>query len=200
MDLFLDRGFEHVSVAEVAAAAGVTEKTVFNHFATKEELVYPQDHDTEAALLDALRSRPAGTSALTALRTFFLDGYAQRFPRDAATRRRAAKIAKLVADSPVLRARERSILARYADGVRDQLAAELGARPGDLRPAVVANAVIAVHQAVLEGYRAALPGRESAAKLSERMHHAAAEAFDLLAAGLGSYATDARTGPGRDPS
>lgn len=70
MHLFLDRGFEQVTVAEIAAAAEVTEKTVFNHFPTKEELVLPQDHDTESALLDALRSRPAGTSALTALRTF----------------------------------------------------------------------------------------------------------------------------------
>lgn len=200
MELFLDRGFEHVSVAEVAAAAGVTEKTVFNHFATKEELVFPQDQDTEAALLDALRSRTAGTSALTALRTFFLDGYAQRFPRDAATRRRTAKIAKLVADSPGLQARGRAILDRVADRVSDQLAAELGAGPGDLRPVVVANAVIAVHQAVLDGYRDGLRGRESAAKLSERMHHAAAEAFDLLANGLGSYAADPHIGSGREPT
>ncbi|HEX5204200.1 MAG TPA: TetR family transcriptional regulator, partial [Actinoplanes sp.] len=52
MGLFAERGFERVSVAEVAAAAGVTEKTVFNHFATKEDLVYAGDHAFEADLLD----------------------------------------------------------------------------------------------------------------------------------------------------
>ncbi|WP_152365743.1 TetR/AcrR family transcriptional regulator [Microlunatus speluncae] len=189
MELFLDRGFEHVSVAEIAASAGVTEKTVFNHFASKEDLAHPQGQDLEAEVLEALRRRPAGTSALATLRTFFLDGYAQRFPAEVEIRRRAARIAELVAGSPALRAREREILARFADRIGAQLAAEVGARPGDLRPTVVANAVIAVHQAVLAEYRAGLPGAESAAALSRRMLRAAAEAFDFLAAGLSTYAT-----------
>ena len=48
--LFAGRGFDAVTVAEVARAAGVTEKTVFNHFETKEDLVYSEDRAFEAEL------------------------------------------------------------------------------------------------------------------------------------------------------
>src|SRR5436305_1921691 len=42
MQLFAQRGFDHVTVAEVAAAAGVSEKTVFNYFPTKEDLFFDE--------------------------------------------------------------------------------------------------------------------------------------------------------------
>jgi len=177
LELFAERGFERVSVAEVAAAAGVTEKTVFNHFATKEDLVYFEDQAFEDALLGAVRDRGAGTPVLVALRGFFLEAYAR------GAQRRATTLAELLASSAALRVREREILARYAD----RLAEELGARPGDLRPAVVATAVIGVHQAVIAGYREGLLAREPAAALDRRMLAAAGEAFDLLADGLAGF-------------
>lgn len=188
MALFAERGFEQVSVAEVAAAAGVTEKTVFNHFATKEDLVYSEDHVFETALLDAVRSRATGISVLEALSAFLLQAYSGGFPRRPAIQRRAVTMATLVASSPALRAREREILARYAGRLRDQLAVELGAQAGDLRPAVAANAMIGVHQAVIAGYRQGLLDHEPAAALSRRMHAAAEGAFDLLADGLAGFA------------
>src|ERR687888_762867 len=71
--LFRERGFDAVTVAQVAREAEVSEGTVFNYFRTKEDLFYGQMETFEAALLAAVRERPAGESALAAFRTFVLE-------------------------------------------------------------------------------------------------------------------------------
>ncbi|MFD3519233.1 TetR/AcrR family transcriptional regulator [Streptomyces sp. NPDC058653] len=78
--LFLERGFERVSVAEIAAAADVSKPTLFRYFPTKEDLVLHRfaDHEDEAARV-VTGARGAG-SALDALRLHFADGLARRDP------------------------------------------------------------------------------------------------------------------------
>src|SRR5437879_13605264 len=71
--LFGERGFDAVTVAEIARAADVSEGTVFNYFPAKEDLFYGQTESFETALVDAVRDRPAGESALAAFRRFVLD-------------------------------------------------------------------------------------------------------------------------------
>ena len=66
--LFVERGFERVTVAEIARAADVAEKTVFNYFPTKEDLVYWRLEAFEDELLTAIRERWPGESALDRLR------------------------------------------------------------------------------------------------------------------------------------
>src|SRR3954454_278602 len=66
--LFAQRGFDAVTVAEVAAAADVSEKTVFNHFATKEDLVFAGGDVRLAPLQAAIAERPPGTSVLDVFR------------------------------------------------------------------------------------------------------------------------------------
>lgn len=69
--LFLaKKSFEAVTVADVAAAAGVSEKTVFNHFKCKEELVFDLDPIIEDQLVQAIRNRPPQASVLDALKGF----------------------------------------------------------------------------------------------------------------------------------
>src|ERR687885_2700207 len=68
MELFVKRGFDHVTVAEVADAAGVSEKTVFNYFPTKEDLFFDEVPAREAAIVEAIRGRKAGESVVGALR------------------------------------------------------------------------------------------------------------------------------------
>src|SRR3954452_8276375 len=68
MELFLARGFDPVTVAEVAEAAGVSEKTVFNYFSAKEDLVFPSVEQRWMALLDEIRNRPPGTSLVEPFR------------------------------------------------------------------------------------------------------------------------------------
>ena len=62
-EMFLARGFEAVTVTEVAAAAGVSEKTVYNYFPTKESLVLDQIQGQIERLVGAVRDRPRGSHA-----------------------------------------------------------------------------------------------------------------------------------------
>lgn len=65
--LFGRRGYEAVSVAEIAEAADVSEQTVYNHFATKEDLVFDRTDELDAALADAIAQRPPETPAAAAV-------------------------------------------------------------------------------------------------------------------------------------
>ncbi|MEU3776123.1 TetR family transcriptional regulator [Streptomyces sp. NPDC032472] len=80
LELFLERGFDAVSVADVAAAAEVSKPTLFRYFPTKEDLVLDRfaDHQDEAARI--VGERPAGQSPVAALRTHFLAALAERDP------------------------------------------------------------------------------------------------------------------------
>ncbi|MGC9220305.1 MAG: TetR/AcrR family transcriptional regulator [Solirubrobacteraceae bacterium] len=66
-DLFIARGFETVTIAEVAAAAQVSEKTVYNYFATKESLVLDEVDEQLTRLVGATRDRPTGTTPTAAI-------------------------------------------------------------------------------------------------------------------------------------
>src|SRR4029077_14057871 len=66
--LFLERGFDAVTVAEVAREAGVSSVTVFNHFPRKEDLYLARRVDGVGLLRAAVRDRPPGVDVVAALR------------------------------------------------------------------------------------------------------------------------------------
>jgi AcrR family transcriptional regulator len=70
--LFAEHGYEHVSVTDVARAAEVAEQTVYNYFATKEQLVTDRDQQIQDRLVDLIRSRPPGLTPAAAIRGFVL--------------------------------------------------------------------------------------------------------------------------------
>src|SRR3712207_8221990 len=70
--LFLERGYDRVSIRDIADAADVATTTLFKHFPGKEALVFDKDEDREAALIAAVRRRPAGQSVVDALREHVL--------------------------------------------------------------------------------------------------------------------------------
>ncbi len=72
--LFMARGYHAVTTAEIAARAEVSVATLFNYFPVKEALVFDEDQEMEAAMVDAVLSRPVGQSILESLRRFILDG------------------------------------------------------------------------------------------------------------------------------
>ena len=65
--LFITRGFEQVTLAEIAEAADVSVKTIFNHFGSKEELFFDRSAELFDGLVAAVRERPAGTTPLGVL-------------------------------------------------------------------------------------------------------------------------------------
>src|SRR5712692_7150084 len=75
--LFNERGFDSVTVAQVARAADVSDATVFNYFPTKESLFFGQMQTFEEALVQAVGERRVGESVLAAFRRF-IDERSQR--------------------------------------------------------------------------------------------------------------------------
>ena len=127
--LFSERGFERVTVAEIARAAEVSEQTVFNYFPTKEDLVYWRLQSFEDELLATIRERAPGEPALAAFRRFLLA--AARACSASATRRRAEQLAaltRMITESPALLAREQQIFAGYTASLAALLAEETAAR------------------------------------------------------------------------
>ena len=186
MALFAERGFDAVTVAEVAQAADVSTATVFNYFPTKEDLVYSRFEAFEEALLAAIRERPPEESVLDAFGRFILERSREGASRDLGER--VATTARIITGSPALLARERRIVAAYAEALAGLIAQETGAAPDDIRPRVAAGALMAVHRSLIDyARRRALSGRASR-KLASDLEAEGARALALLAEGLGDYA------------
>src|SRR4051794_3156418 len=115
--LFAERGFEQVTVAEIAREAEVAQATVFNYFPTKEDLFYSRLEAFEERLLAAIRERRPGQSVLDAFAAFLLDQrgvLAMRAPDgDEAATAQIRTITRIVTESPALLARERQVFEDY---------------------------------------------------------------------------------------
>src|SRR6187200_3087219 len=81
MGLFAEHGFDAVTVADVARAADLSEKTVFNYLPAKVDLVVHGGEERRAALIEAIRSRPAGASIVEPFRAASLE-FVERLERD----------------------------------------------------------------------------------------------------------------------
>ena len=184
--LFEKKGFDRVSVAEIARAADVSEVTVFNYFPTKEDLFYGGMEFFEEQLIESVRSRPKGDSAVKAFRRRLLVG-ADRL-ESKPTAEAILKAAQLVSASPSLVAREREIVERFTARLAELLAQETGADAEDVEPLTVASALMATHRALV-GYvrRRVLAGRRGA-RLAEEYRSQARRAFARVERGLADYA------------
>lgn len=72
LTLFFERGFEQVSVREIADLADVSPKTVFTYFPRKEALVFSDEEERQDALVHAVTTRSPGTSISAALSAHYL--------------------------------------------------------------------------------------------------------------------------------
>ncbi|GGY74459.1 TetR family transcriptional regulator [Streptomyces olivaceoviridis] len=173
--LFLERGFDAVSVAEVAAAAGISKPTLFRYFPAKEDLVLHRiaDHETEAARVVAGEAGP-----VDALRRHFLAGLERRDPVTGLNDHPGVlAFHRLLYGTPSLVARA------YAHQERSEaaLAEALG---GDLAARLAAAQIIAVQRVLaLENWRRIAAG-EPVAEVAPDAMAAAERAFRRLAEGL----------------
>jgi AcrR family transcriptional regulator len=194
--LFLERGFDQVSVAEVARAADVSEQTVFNYFPTKEDLVFERMDTFEHELLAAVRERPEGEPALRAFARFILDRSDTAMAGDG--RRRVTELTRLVNASPSLEARERQVVAKYTDALAALLAEETGAAPDEIEPRLAAEAMMAFHRSLVDFARRRARSRTSTAGLASEIRAAGEHALAFLDGGLADYARRASAAPARD--
>ena len=186
--LFAERGFDAVTVAEIARAADVSEGTVFNYFPAKEDLFYGQMESFETALVDAVRDRPAGESALAAFRRFVLD-------RAVGLDERAeviAKAARIITASPTLQAREREVVESSTRSLAELLAAEAGPRGSDVEAWAVASSLMGVQRGLVRRVRANVLAGMRGAELVADVKAQGRRAFARLERGLGDYAVKKR--------
>jgi AcrR family transcriptional regulator len=184
--LFTERGFDAVSVAEIADTVEVSVRTVYNYFPTKEHLVFDRMEAFEVGLLAAIRDRGPGESALEAFRRFVLTSSVRLEAKEASEV--VATAARMITASPALQAHEREVLSRYTHSLAALLAEETAASADDVEPWIAANALMGVHRALLDdARRRALAGRRSR-RLAIEVRGTAERALALLERGLGSYA------------
>jgi AcrR family transcriptional regulator len=190
--LFAERGFERVTVTEIARAADVSEQTVFNYFPTKEDLVYWRLESFEHELLGAIRERAPGESVLAAFGRFLLVPRGLLGQTDAEARARLAALTRTIVESPALLAREHQILARYTASLAALIADEQHAELGDVRPSVAAHAMIGLHRTLLDSARRGIVDGVPHARLARGVRAETQRGLALLEQGLGAYALKPR--------
>lgn len=186
--LFAERGFDAVTVAEVARAADVSEGTVFNYFPTKEDLFYGQMETFEEALVEAVRERAPGESVPTAFRRFVLDRSGRLAAEEVAEVIETA--ARIITASPALQAREREIVAQYTHALAAVIAEDTGV--GGVEPWAVANALMGVQRGLVEHVRASVLAGRRGPELAADVRSQAKRAFARLEHGLADYAIKTR--------
>jgi AcrR family transcriptional regulator len=186
--LFTERGFEKVSVAEIAREADVSEKTVFNYFPTKEDLVYWRLESFEEEMLETIRSREVGDSVLDAFGRFVREPRGMLGQYDPEARERLAALTRMIVESPSLLAREAQIFAGYTASLAALIADETGAGPADVEPWVAANAMMGVHRRLIDYTRGRIVAGARHPDLAADVLVEAERGLALLARGLGGYA------------
>jgi len=181
MRLFVKRGFDHVTVGEIASEAGVSEKTVFNYFCTKEDIFFDEVPERLEALRDAVRTRRPDQSLLETMHQL----HAKQCGRLASPG--FAQFSRTIAESPALQAKETEVMAQFTDHLAATIREELGIHPADAQ--IAANLLMSVHWQFFRNARAhALAGRSGPTAV-RHLRRDLDRAYRLLEHGLGSLET-----------
>ena len=146
LELFGQRGYHATTVADIAVAAEISERTVFTYFATKEDILFADHAEFRERLGQALEQRAPGSSALDTLRDFVVENLSSI---DESSRLRWEIVSH---DEHLLshqRARQVELGDTIASAVAEELTAELG-EADDFRLQLVTSTVIAAVMAVYE--------------------------------------------------
>lgn len=143
VELFSERGFDSVTVEEIAERAWVSERTFFRYFPSKEDVLWPDSSGQLATFQAAIVDRPESERPLEAVQNAMLElaGFMEvdaSFP---------VARARIVADTPSLMARDMLEYARWEDAVCDAIRQRTGAVEDDVAPkmaAVVAGGALRV--------------------------------------------------------
>jgi AcrR family transcriptional regulator len=122
--MFLERGFDNVSIREVADAADVSPTTVFAHFPQKEALVFDEDDEQRDRLVSAVRDRPKGSTINRAIHDFYATEMTANIVEhgDEVTR----TFMRFLNETPALRDYAAKMWLRHEDTLSDAIAEELG--------------------------------------------------------------------------
>jgi AcrR family transcriptional regulator len=191
--MFLERGFEEVRVAEVAAACEVSEKTVYNYFPTKESLVLDREEPMAADIRRVLGPGGAAMSPIQAAveliatelgRLFDSWGEDESQPQDLTMLRR---FAAMLESTPPLRAAQRDMMDRLVDVAAQAMAARAGVDPDDPEPQIAADALLGLWRVQYRAMTKYSDGKRSAAEVRDRVLDEVRRAARLIDTGLWSF-------------
>jgi AcrR family transcriptional regulator len=175
--LFAERGFDQTTVAEVAEAASVSVKTVFNYFPAKEDLFFDRAEEVEQVWLDAVADRQPGEPLLAGLRRRVLSRFADH-PNGP-----SGQFRKVLAGSTLLQARGQQLWAGHEDAIAQALAERLNADREDLTARVLAHQVLSIHPMVLRMVEAWTQQGAAPDEVRDRALRLINRAFDILERG-----------------
>jgi AcrR family transcriptional regulator len=152
--LFVERGFDQVTVDEIAEAADVARMTVFNHFPRKEDMFFDLDEEGREDLLAALQRRDAGTSPIEALRLFAHWAIAEQRPYVRFFEGGSERFIETIRASEALKARARAIRDELTDTLTIALTKAAKRRQPDPAATLAATLLVATWEvAFLEAHR-----------------------------------------------
>ncbi|MBP2326001.1 AcrR family transcriptional regulator [Kibdelosporangium banguiense] len=175
--LFVTRGFDNVTIAEVAEAAGVSKVTVFNYFSRKEDIFFDRYPQAAELLTTAIRDRAEGQTPVEALRRLFVSLAEQHHPLGGFEDRYLV-FWQTVLNSPALRARAREA----TDELQEHLAGLLTGIDPD--PKLTAALVMAAFRSVYTATISRMFAGSSAAEVTPDHIEAVDHVFDRLASGI----------------
>jgi AcrR family transcriptional regulator len=202
--MFLERGFDAVRVSEVAAACGVSEKTVFNYFPTKESLILDRLESTMASLRAGLAD-PGVSPVQAALR--ILDGELGAMTSQLAAHDDPAqagamirRFGALIRTTPSLRAHQSDMMDQFTAVAAATLAERAGTSPDDPEPQIAASALLGLWRIQFQALPRYLDGTRTPAEVRRAVTADVRRAARLLGTGLNSFApvapgTDSRPDP-----
>lgn len=181
LELFLEHGFDQVSVRDVAERADVSTTTLFAHFPGKEALVFDREADIDTELAAAVLERPAGQGVVEALRAHALTSWGQ-----ISSDPRWDRFAALINHTPALREYEERMWMRHADALGAVIAEELGREADDLACSALARFVL--------GARAQTTSRDDPRAAVETVFDLLIHGWEASQLDAGDASTESRTG------
>ena len=158
--LFIERGFDHVTVDEIAEAADVGRMTVFNHFPRKEDLFFDRNEEVSEILLEALRQHDPRVAPVETLRLLAHRLVAERSPLVEFSAR-SQRFIKATEASETLKARARTIRDELAQVVAVAMSEGVGREPDDPDAQLATGLLLATWTvAVLQAHQTFRRGRD----------------------------------------
>ncbi|MCW2664829.1 MAG: transcriptional regulator, TetR family [Mycobacterium sp.] len=185
--LFAEGAYDDVTMVEIARRANVSPATVFNHFATKDALIFHGLERFERGLLDALRHRALQESISQAFRTLVLTMNGSLTSAAPEQIRRLRTVAEIIESSPALLSREQQIYGHYTDLLATLIVEQVAAHGDELQAWVIANALMGVHHALVRHVRNALLADTPPTQIVREVRRQASVAFAQLDRGLAGY-------------
>jgi AcrR family transcriptional regulator len=195
-EMFMARGFDAVRVAEIAEACGVSEKTVFNYFPTKESLVLDRlDNTMEAVRTDLADLAVTPLDATLRILADEVDGLTSWMAtQDDPARAGAAtrRFCSLIKAEPALRAHHRDMTDQIITVATGILAERAGLSPDDPEPRIAATALLGLWDIQFQALWKHLDGTRTPAQVRESVTEDVRRAARLIDNGLSSFAATAR--------